>query len=391
MFMMNASLAIAFGFLVVPGSRYYGVSTATFLIWMSVFSLSMAAGFTLAGSLIRRYGVKRQAFVFGLVASTSLACMAFAPTVTVLYLFACPFGFAYSGCTVLPANSLVNGWHRHRRRGTVLGIVGTGSGVAAIVWGFAMPFLVEHSGLRGSLLTLALVVLCLVAVPAALLVTDPPLNASTRISGSADAAGPEPGRRSFSWAVAALVLATFAFSAESVFAQIQAAIYEAWEMSDSLAGWLVSYFAGSVLVAKPTVGYLYDRLGAVALVGVLAVMFTFGLPAIVLLHEKGLWSFLVFLPIAAISVCVQTVILPLFVSHIIGKQRFASVYGYTLTAAHVGVAIAGPLWGRTRDVYGVYDLAMFVAGGLGLVGLLLAFIALKLGNTSKRVRQSATT
>ena len=52
---MTSSTPVALGFLVIPGSEHFGVTTAQFLIYFTLFLLTSAAlfGFTGAAQLLR--------------------------------------------------------------------------------------------------------------------------------------------------------------------------------------------------------------------------------------------------------------------------------------------------------------------------------------------------
>ena len=91
------------------------------------------------------------------------------------------------------------------------------------------------------------------------------------------------------------------------------------------------------------------------------------------------------LVIAAISLSVPTVILPLLAVNAAGRERFPIIYGFMLTGSFAGTGIGVPLWGLVFDTTGSFALAMYGGGIGGLIGLGLAFYGLRRG---MRYRQS---
>ncbi|WP_190989976.1 MFS transporter [Pseudarthrobacter sulfonivorans] len=381
LFMVMASLNMAMGFLVLPGSKWFGVTTAEYLLWYTVYMLSSAAVFIAVGKLMATIGVRRVVIASGTLVVLCLSAMAFAPNIVVFYLLSCPLGIGWAGTAALASNSLVTGWHTDRR-GTVLGVVATGIGVGGFIWGILFPPVVAAFGFRGGMLALAFLVTLLSVVPGILLIKDPPRLAggSTRQESSGKRHGLLKG---VGTAVALLGAAALVIALEGTFSQIQPAVYAASGIDLQLAGLLVSYYALCGVVAKPVLGYLYDRLGTGVLFVALGVLFVVGLPGIALLRESGIWVFWILIPVAAISLSVITVVLPLLTVRAVGEDRFPVAYGVVMSGTWVGLAVGLPLWGLTFDITGDYDLAMLLAGMAGLVGLTFAFIALKLGRRSE--------
>ncbi|MDQ0691444.1 hypothetical protein [Arthrobacter sp. W4I7] len=57
MLVMAAGTTVAFGFLVGPGSSHFGVTTAQFLLWYSIFTISTAIAGSLTGRLSEKLGI----------------------------------------------------------------------------------------------------------------------------------------------------------------------------------------------------------------------------------------------------------------------------------------------------------------------------------------------
>ena len=143
---MTSSTPVAMGFLVIPGSEHFGVTTAQFLIYFTLFLLTSAALFGFTGRLILRIGVRPVLITGGIISALAWVGMAYAPNIYVFYIFAFIMGVGASGNNLLPANTLITGWHVHKRRGTVLGIVATGAAFGGLIIGFIFPKVMAAGG-----------------------------------------------------------------------------------------------------------------------------------------------------------------------------------------------------------------------------------------------------
>lgn len=384
--MVMASLNMAMGFLVLPGSKWFGVTTGQYLLWYTVYMLSSAAVFVAVGKLMATIGVRRVIVMSGTLVVLCLFAMAYAPNIVVFYVLACPLGIGWAGTAALASNSIITRWHT-AKRGMVLGVVATGIGVGGFIWGILFPPVLAAFGFRGGMLAVACLVILLSLVPGIFLIKDSPRLPA--YGATQESSGKRRGLlNSVATPVALLGAASLVIALEGTFSQIQPAVYAASGIDLQLAGLLVSYYALCGIVAKPLLGYLYDRLGTGVLFVALGVLFIVGLPGIALLRELGIWVFWILIPIAAISLSVITVVLPLLTVRAVGEDRFPVAYGVVMSGTWVGLAVGLPLWGMTFDVTGDYDLAMLLAGLAGLAGLALSFIALKLGIRAQGLLQT---
>ncbi|WP_197040469.1 MFS transporter [Pseudonocardia halophobica] len=391
--LVMVSLSVAMGFLVVPGTERFGVSTAQFLVYYSIFMLSGAVAVAPMGRLVAKYGPRIVVVLGSALTALSYLGMALSPSMIVFYLMSAPLGVGWAASTLLPANTILTGWHTHSRRGLVLGIAASSTGLGGLVWGLVLPRVFGTMGFSGGLLVFAGLSVLLGVLPGILLIHNPPVNAGTANAGGLSRAQARAERRAalrgFGPAVALLTVTAVLFSIESIYGQIQPAVYRSFGIDAVTGGMLLSYFAVCGLLTKPVLGFLHDRLGTKALLGALGALFILGVPAISLLGHLGLWAFLMLIPIAAISLGVPTVILPLLTAKAVGQTRFPAAYGTVVSGMWVGLALGAPLWGLIFDLTGGYGAAMYVAGAVGLVGLYLAHQALRSGDRARATVDAA--
>ncbi len=381
--MVTVSTVAAAGFTVVPGTEHFGVGAGRYLIWYSVFTLSTAAVYTYAGRLLERHGARVMSIGGSIGVAASFVGMGFAPNLAAFYAWAAVLGVSWTGCTYLVATHLTTVWHTHSRRGTVVGIVATGFSFGGFLWGLVFPPIVANFGFTGAFTAIAGFVVLFAVLPAIFLVRETS-EIISEVPGSAEPDARDRGRRltrGFTIVTALLGAAFFLFALESAFVSVQPAVYDNLGVSATTAGLLVSVYSISGLIAKPILGYLHDRLGVIALYTVLVCLFVLGLPMIALFGDLGSGVLFLLLPVAALSLSVPTIILPLVTLRAVGQERFAVVYGFALSAFAVGLAAALPLWGLIRDLTGSYSLAMLGGAGLGIVGVLISFAAYRVGRS----------
>jgi OFA family oxalate/formate antiporter-like MFS transporter len=254
-----------------------------------------------------------------------------------------------------------------------VGLVAASAGISGLILGIIFPPIVASGGFQSGLFALAAVAIILGFIPALTLVRNPPRPAVT--------AAPVPAAESkrldkaryaglgLGLTVGLLAVSALIFAMESSFTSIQPAVYAAAGVDPTLAGLLVSYYSIAAMLAKPMLGWMYDKLGLNSLYITLAVLFVFGLPGMALFHHVGTWVFFILIPIAAISFSVTTVVLPLIVGRVVPAERFSVTFGMVMTGMWIGLAVATPLWGVAFDLTGSYDIAMFIGGAAGLIGL----------------------
>ena len=385
---MTSSTPVAMGFLVIPGSEHFGVTTAQFLIYFTLFLLTSAALFGFTGRLILRIGVRPVLITGGIISALAWVGMAYAPNIYVFYIFAFIMGVGASGNNLLPANTLITGWHVHKRRGTVLGLAATGAAFGGMIIGFVFPSIMAAGGFVGGALAIGAMIFICSTLTGIFLAKNPPRPGEENADDTVEAtskADRKAAIKGFGFTVVLLAIAGFLFSLENAFNTVQAAVYTTFGIDLVTAGLMISFFSLCGIVAKPLLGFMHDKLGVKVLLSTLVVLYILGLPALALPLQLGPNLTFPILVIAAISLSVPTVILPLLAVNAAGRERFPIIYGFMLTGSFAGTGIGVPLWGLVFDTTGSFALAMYGGGIGGLIGLGLAFYGLRRG---MRYRQS---
>ncbi len=379
---MTSSTPVAMGFLVIPGAEHFGVTTGQFLIYFTLFLLTSAVMFGFTGRLISRVGVRIVLIVGGLISSLAWVAMAFAPNIYVCYVLAFIMGIGAAGNNLLPANTLVTGWHVHKRRGTVLGIVATGGAFGGMVIGFVFPSVMAAGGYVGGAVGIGIMVFICSVLTGIFLVKNPPRPGeenADEVVASATKDERKAAIKGFGLTVVLLAIASFLFALEGGFSTVQAAVYTSFGIDLATAGLMISFYSLCGIVAKPILGFMHDKMGMKPLFIALTVLYIVGLPALALSMQLGLNLTFPILAISALSLSVPGVIIPLVAVNSAGHQRFPVIYGFMLTGSFTGTGIGVPVWGVVYDLTGEFTLAMYAGGAVGLLGLLFAYLGLHRG------------
>ena len=379
---MTSSTPVAMGFLVIPGSEHFGVSAGQFLIYFTLFLFTSAVIFGFTGRLIARFGVRAVLTAGGLIMAAAWVGMAYAPNIYTFYVFAFFMGIGASGSNLLSANTIVMGWHVHKRRGLVIGIVATGGAFGGMLIGFVFPGIMAAGGYVGGALGIAAMSFICSVLTGVFLVKNPPRPGEEHAAedlASATKAERKLALKGFVWTVLLLAVGSFLFALEGAFASVQAAIYPSFGIDLATAGLMISFYSICGIIAKPLLGFMHDKMGMKPLFVALTLLYILGLPALALSLQLGLNLTFPLLAIAAISLSIPGVIIPLVAVNAAGHERFPMMYGFMLAGTFTGLGLAAPAWGLVFDITGEFALAMYAGGVAGLIGLLLTYIGLKLG------------
>lgn len=379
---MTASTPVAMGFLVIPGSENFGVTTAQFLIYFTLFLLTSAVLFGFTGRLIIRIGVRPVLIVGGLISALAWVGMAYAPNIYVFYALAVIMGIGASGNNLLPANTLITGWHIHKRRGTVLGLAATGAAFGGMIIGFVFPSIMDAGGYVGGAVAIGGMIFICSTLTGIFLARNPPRPGEEYADEAIETTSKTDRKaalKGYGFTVFLLAVAGFLFSLEGGFNTVQAAVYTTFGIDLATAGLMIAFFSLFGILAKPLLGFMHDKMGIKMLFIALIVLYVLGLPALALSLQLELNLTYPILAISAISLSVPTVVLPLVAVNAAGRERFPIIYGFMLSGSYTGTGIGVPLWGFVFDMTGDFLLAMYAGGAAGLIGLLLVYIGLHRG------------
>ncbi len=377
----GSAIFLSAGFVNPAIAADFEVGIGQVTLYNSIMMLGGAVStIAIAPPLLARLGTRVTLLGSGAVMVAGLVGVSLAPSLPVLYALAVVIGLTFSVCTSLSATLLVNTWFE-ARRGTMLGIVFSISGLGGILLGLLMPTIVSTTGWRGAFLFLAGFGVLAVLLPGLLLIRSRPEDVGLQAAGAepldpadADAAATVsvPGvpreRALRSPQLAALVVALVLYHMVQAIQQHTMPLYSERGVDAVAAGSLVSLMSLCVVGATLAIGAVADRFG------VLSAVWLAGVAQAVALSV--LWLAQGYLPLAvgtaalSLSTAVAGVCLPLIVMLAFGPRDFAGILSPIMAAIPVGLAVGTPLWGLIKDATGSYGPALI--GGVVATGVSLA-------------------
>ncbi len=285
-------------------------------------------------------------------------------------------GLAVPGTTGIVYSRAVTGWFV-RSRGLALGLMTSGVSLGALLAGPLVAWAIARNGLDGGYLTLALLALC-IGLPAILLglrERHPPGLASVT---------PAPDRRTIDagppmrallatrrfWLLAAIVFLVNVPSS-GILTQL-APLLTGKGVDAALVPLLLSAYAGSVLVGRILVGWLFDRLSPAHVAAAVTMLAALGCIG----FHSGSPHFFVFVAVVTVGLMqgAETDVVAYFIARMFDHRRFGSVYGLQVTTGLLGTATGVVGFGQLYDAFGGYDEALLIGAAmlLAVAGLYLA-------------------
>lgn len=364
----------ALGFFIEPLHGEFGWSYRDISLTITIFGITAALLAPVYGGFADRLGVRRVALwslaAFGLV----FAGIGATPgTLGGFYALWLLLGMIGIGSTAVVWSRGVNLWF-FERRGLALGMVLMGTSLAALVVPRITVWGIEHLGWRLTFPLLALLPLALAWPVAFLLFREPRPEerpAAIRAAGSLTLTGlslREAVRQPRFWVLFVSVsLVSVAYGGAHVH---MAPILAGHGYSTADAAELVGILGVAILVGRLLCGFLLDRYWAP-----LVTLPMLGLPAVscVLLAGEHLsWNqALLSAALLGLAAGAETDLIAYLAGRYFGMAHYGRIYGLLYLPFGIGSGISPAAYGAVRDATGSYDLALYTAAVLFVVGAVL--------------------
>ena len=344
---------------------------------VTIMILMAAITAPIIGWLIDRYTARRIALasipLYGLtLASLSLTTDAIWTYYT---LWVC-MAILAAGTLPITWTRVVNGWFDDYR-GLALGITLAGTGIAATLAPSYVVWLINEIGWRGTYIALAATVTA-ISLPGVYLLFVEPSNNETDGEAVVTQVQQTSGLTLKS-AVAGYRFWALGFALLLVAAGISGLITNLVPLltDKGLTTATAAGYAGligiSVIIGRLLAGFLVDHLWAplVAAVflsapAVAAIILTGQQPAPLLLGLSAL--------IIGLSAGAELDLLAYLCSRYFGLKHYGAVYGGLYVFFSIGAGIAPAGFGRAFDIFGNYNVVLYVVAGMSLIGAVLMLV-----------------
>lgn len=348
------------GLFTAPVPEALGVGRGAFALHISICSYVGLLTLNFYGELFRRHPLRLRRFMLAsaLVCSGCTLGYSFATKLWHFYALATLFGLAYQPLMGLALTTLIGSWFA-ARRGFVTGLVFTGSSLAAAVMTPLTAQVMAYGGWRWGYRLLAGAGLALLVLGIALIRETPaqlgltPLGAAPEAEVQTQALGMTRAQALRSPVFWLMTLGFFCVSASGngLLAHAIATLTEQGLGAPAAAS-AMSVAMLVMMGAKPLLGLLFDRLGAVfcsLLTGGGLLLATLALMA----AGNASWMPLVFAVCLGCGAAAMQVALPLLVGENFGQREYAALYSLAISVGGLG-SLSGAVVGFLFDLFNSY-------------------------------------
>ena len=350
--------------------KEFGWSHAQFSRLATSFSLSFLIGGLLVGWLLDRIGAQYVITGGALVVIAGLILAGRANSLNELIVAYFLLGLG-NGAGVVPIPLVINNWFSEGR-GLAMGVALMGLPTGEMTMAWIASSMIAGYGWRTAYTSLSVLVLVLV-IPFDLVTvrTRPPgAGAKQSVAESARALpGLElaPALRTRTFYMSALMYLLYGLAVSVALVHEVIHLQEIGYTPEQ-AGKVWGLLLGSTLFTRAVMGFLADRIGnRNALMMSFAV---FALTMIVNVGSRNPALFVIFAIGFAFTMGAPAVILPVFLSELLGLKRYGTFVGLMNASASIGLAVGPIVAGRIFDITRSYNGAFEAAAVISILAVI---------------------
>jgi MFS family permease len=394
LFAMVGVAVAPFSLYIVPVTEHFGFSRGDFTI---IFSIKTVVGVIIQLSLwsiIKQFGLRWVMVIGSLVVPIGFLIFTQATDLWMFYLGGLFIGIGFSLVSITPITLLIDQWF-DRGEGLILGLISAGSGFGGAFFTRIIGGQIVEQGFQSAFLFSA-IILAATAIPVFLFVRSKPIentdlnqenpatkgiNLSQGSEHQADLGG--IFKEGHLWLA---LLAVFLFGMVIHPVILSTPAYLTDKGYDAIFSATISGAIFLVLAfAKIFLGFMHDRLGIRT--SLLISMGSFVLSTIFLVLASSQWMVWAFALFSGTGAATLAVLIPLYARDLLGQKNYRYLLGVFVAVVSAGVGVGTPLINYIYDLSGSYSWMIAIYGGIGLIALLLAFLALD----RKKVSQAVVT
>ncbi|MBP3624954.1 MAG: MFS transporter, partial [Peptococcaceae bacterium] len=122
------AVANCLGLYVVPVCEEFGIGAATFSLYFTIQSISIAIATSVSGKLMTKYGVKKTLLVAIIMNAIWFVGLSRAQSITTFYVLGALIGTTFSLAMFLPVPALITAWFEEKR-GFAMGLSMASAGI----------------------------------------------------------------------------------------------------------------------------------------------------------------------------------------------------------------------------------------------------------------------
>ena len=391
MFFAYAGIISVVSVFVLPVTQELNISRVTFmtsaLTIASVISIIISVP---SGKLLEKNNIKLIMAVNCVIAFVGYFLLSKATAVWMLMMAYTCLGIAFTQLTTIPISILVNNWFGAKCKGRVMGICFVGSGIGGIALLPITSYFIEKFGWRVAAFSLGLMFVVILLPLVLLFITKTPEqkgfvrmgegHEQTQRIGNEKGMSFQDAKKSFTLWLVFIVILFGNLLGSGLMVNLVPYFVEC-NFSSTLASGFAGLQLGSLIIGKPLLGFLCDKLGAKK-AGFLSTIFlavTF-LFLCILKMEKSYIVYIVML-FYALGGAGLTVLPPIWVTELFGEKDYGTILGLFQIAVGLGGAFGGSLAAGIFDQTGSYTL--FWVLGSAVLFICAIFVLVSYRNKNK--------
>ncbi len=373
----------SFGVFVKPMSTGLGWSRATTTGAVAVYMVLHGIFSIITGRLTDRYGPRLIVAISALLVAFGYGLSFRINTPWQLYIFfGILVGIGMGAAFVVPI-ATVTRWFTYNR-GLALGIVASGVGAGQVILPPLIRYMITEFGWRASFAGMGIMI-CVVGIPAALFLRNPPRHMVHPPNGKSHGAGIKSGGitkpqddwsmteaiKTSSFHLLLCIFIALIFGIVIVTSHLVAHV-EDIGIDPLQAAYVLTLIGGSGILGRVMIGRACDIIGSKTMLA--SCMIVQALLLFSLIRAESLWAFYVIAALFGLTYGGAVPAIVMRISEFFGIRSSGTILGALLCGSTAGAGIGAPFAGYIYDVTGGYAIA-FLTGGIVLtVGAILSFI-----------------
>ena len=380
-------------------SRALGVERSLFALSETFRYATLAIANLLFGGLLQKFGARKLITVGFLLLFASMITAACAQGVVMFYVSGILLGAGYACTTTTITGSIIRRWFKKnigRYTGIALAANGIGGALCAQIVSPLINDPVDPFGYRKAYIISAGIVAITGVIVVALLrerpknevleVIDTKKKRTTTWKGISFSTAL---RRPYFYLAAILGLLT-GFMLQGI-GGVYAAHLQDIGFDAGYVATVASIYSLTLTLSKIVVGILYDRFGLrfVMLLCQSASVISLVLLIVVGVTPVGAMLAVLFAILYAVSLPLETLIIPLIVNELFGAMSFDKIFGIFAALNYAGYAISAPVVNLCYDITGSYNFMFMVFAGATIVAGVLVQLAITAAHKEKKKQEAA--
>ena len=375
---------------IVPVSEALGITRSEFSLSNSARYITTAIVNVFFGTLIYKFGPKKLICAGFISLIASMLVFSFAPNTIILCIGGVLLGLGFSFTTTTMVGAVVNRWCK-KNKGTIMGLALASNGIgAAIALNILSPIIQKEVFAYRNAYRLVAIILASVMLLMIFFFKSSPNNADNTENGLKKKA--KPDYKAILKTPYLYPAAFFIFTAGMVLQSvhgISAPLFQDSGMSMDTVTSILSLSSLFLFFTKFGVGFIYDKLGVRH---TSTICYTSSIVSVILLYIVSQTASIplayAYTAFAALALPLETIMLPIYARELFGEKRFNEAIGIFASVNTAGYAVGEPLSQLSFDLFGNYNMCIYISVGMMLIALVVVHIVISVAKKQNELTEN---